>query len=241
MIKGQVINDKHADTIIKAIEKKWIVGDGVGPGHPSRGFFSDNGGEFLNEQLIDFAAAMDITIKMTAASGPWMNGSCERAHATVDKIVEKILDDEPKTDLQKAVNRACFVKNMEINKTGFSPLQLFCGRTPSFPGYSDCTPSSIELEGSNEYLQVLRRLDEGLMKQEYMLVKWIVIKEKNQELIHLRMHLISMETLFGLNLILQRNGWQGMCWLRMEKFCSFAMEIFLEGYLLNMWFQLRNI
>ena len=161
MIKGQVINDKHADTIIKAIEKKWIVGDGVGPGHPSRGFFSDNGGEFLNEQLIDFAAAMDITIKMTAASGPWMNGSCERAHATVDKIVEKILDDEPKTDLQKAVDRACFVKNMEINKTGFSPLQLFCGRTPSFPGYSDCTPSSIELEGSNEYLKVLRRLDEA--------------------------------------------------------------------------------
>ena len=90
-----------------------------------------------------------------------MNGLCERAHATVDKIVEKILDDEPKTDLQKAVDRACFVKNMEINKTGFSPLQLFCGRTPSFPGYSDCTPSSIELEGSNEYLKVLRRLDEA--------------------------------------------------------------------------------
>ena len=51
------------------------------------------------------------------------------------------------------------MKNTEINKTGFSPLQLFCGRSPTFPGLSDCTPSSIELDGNNEYLAVLRRLD----------------------------------------------------------------------------------
>ena len=97
---------------------------------------------------------------MTAASSPWMNGSCERAHATVDKMVEKILLDEPKIGLQKAVDLACFVKNTEINKTGFSPLQLFCGKSPSFPGLSDCSPSSIELEGNNEYIKILRRMDE---------------------------------------------------------------------------------
>ena len=51
------------------------------------------------------------------------------------------------------------MKNTEINKTGFSPLQLFCGKSPAFPGLSDCTPTSIELEGNNKYLSVLRRLD----------------------------------------------------------------------------------
>ena len=157
LTKGQVIHDKNPDTIIKAIENKWIIGGGFGPGHPSRGFFSDNGGEFLNTELIDFASALNISIRMTAANSPWMNGSCERAHATVDKTVAKILEDDPKMGIQKAVDLACFVKNTEINKTGFSPLQLFCGRSPSFPGYSDCTPGSIELEGSNEYL--LRRMD----------------------------------------------------------------------------------
>ena len=157
LIKGQVVNDKKADTIIKAIETKWIVGGGVGPGHPNRGFFSDNGGEFLNEDLIDFAAALDISISMTAANSPWMNGACERSHATVDRIIEKLLEDDPKLGIQKAVDLACFVKNSEITKSGFSPLQLFCGKSPSFPGYSDCTPGSIELEGSNEYLKVLRR------------------------------------------------------------------------------------
>ena len=159
LIKGQVINDKTKDTIVKGIEKKWIIGDGAGPGHPSRGFFSDNGGEFLNDDLIDFASTLNITIKMTAASSPWMNGSCERAHATVDKLVEKILEDDPKVDLQKAVDLACFVKNSEVNQTGFSPLQLHTGRSPTFPGLSDCSPASIDLEGSNEYIKVLRRMD----------------------------------------------------------------------------------
>ena len=159
LIKGQVINDKKKETIVQGIENKWILGGGGGPGHPSKGFFSDNGGEFLNDDLIEFAGALGINIKMTAASSPWMNGSCERAHATVDIMVEKILEDDSKIDLQKAVDLACFVKNTEINKTGFSSLQLFCGRSPAFPGLSDCTPANIHLEGNNEYLKVLRRLD----------------------------------------------------------------------------------
>ena len=39
LIKGKVIENKKPDTIIKALESKWIVGGGIGPGHPSRGFF----------------------------------------------------------------------------------------------------------------------------------------------------------------------------------------------------------
>ena len=132
----------------------------AGPGHPSKGFFSDNGEEFLNDDLIQFAEALGISIKMTAASSPWMNGSCERAHATVDRMVEKIVEDDAKIDLQKAVDLACFVKNTEINKTGFSSLQIFCGRSPTFPALSHCTPANIELEGNNEYLRILRRLDQ---------------------------------------------------------------------------------
>ena len=160
LIKGQVINDKKAETIIKGIESKWIIGGGAGPGHPSRGFFSDNGGEFLNDDLAAFAAALNISIKMTAAQSPWMNGSCERSHATVDRMVAKLLEDDPKLGLQKAVDTACFVKNTEINKTGFSPLHLFCGRSPAFPGLSDCTSANVDMEVNNEYLRVLRRLDE---------------------------------------------------------------------------------
>ena len=109
--------------------------------------------------MIYFAAALDINIRMTAASSPWMNGGCERNHATVDRIVEKILEEDPSIALQKAVDLACFVKNSELNKSGFSSIQLTYGKSPFFPGCSDCSPGSIELDGSNEYLKILRRID----------------------------------------------------------------------------------
>jgi hypothetical protein len=64
--------------------------------------------------------------------------------------MEKLLEDDSKLALQKALDLACSVKNTEITKTGFSPLQLYCCKSPTFPGLSDCTPSSIELEGNNE-------------------------------------------------------------------------------------------
>ena len=72
-IKGELIENKKPETIVQAIIKSWIIGDGFGPGHPVKGFYSDNGAEFLNEEVIDFAAKMDTTIKMTSGRAPWQN------------------------------------------------------------------------------------------------------------------------------------------------------------------------
>lgn len=69
--------------------------------HPSCGYFVDNGDEFLNDDLIDFVGAYNITIMMTAESSPWMNGSFERKYATVDKIMEKLMEDEPKLGFRR--------------------------------------------------------------------------------------------------------------------------------------------
>ena len=60
LIKGKYIKNKKPSTIIEAIISTWIVGDGGGPGHPKVSFWSDNGGEFLNEELINFAAAFKL-------------------------------------------------------------------------------------------------------------------------------------------------------------------------------------
>ena len=46
LIKGKYIRDKKPATVIQAIVDTWVVGNGVGPGHPTRGFWSDNGGSF---------------------------------------------------------------------------------------------------------------------------------------------------------------------------------------------------
>ena len=126
---------------MKAIVETWIIGNGMGPGYPKIAFFSDNGGEFLNEDVIDFATSMNTTIKMTAASAPWQNGLVERHHATTDIVYEKILMDDPRMSPQDAVDQAAFAKNSETNASGFSPLQLVMGQNPSFPGLAEVSPA----------------------------------------------------------------------------------------------------
>ena len=164
MIKGQFIRNKQPETIIDGILKTWVIGDGAGPGFPSRGFWSDNGGEFLNHQVIDFAASMDIDIKMTSAEAPWQNGCVERHHATADIIFQKLMEENPKMTPQEAVNHASFAKNCDTNRTGFSPLQLMTGRNPSFPGLSEVNPASCNNSSSNKYMKTLKSIDEARVK-----------------------------------------------------------------------------
>ena len=159
LIKGKFIKDKKPSTIIQGIISTWIVGDGAGPGHPKRSFWSDNGGEFLNEELIDFAAALNINIKMTAGESPWQNGTVERHHATCDIIVAKLRLENPSLGFQEAVNHAAFAKNCEINSTRFSPLQLMTGQSPHFPGLDEVNPSSCNLDSSSKYMKNLKTID----------------------------------------------------------------------------------
>ena len=126
-IKGVHIQDKNPETIVAGIIKSWIVGDGFGPGHPLKAFYSDNGGEFLNQTVVNFAATMNTTIRMTSANAPWQNGLVERHHATADIIYEKLRTDNPDMDAQTAIDHASFAKNSDINVSGFSPLQIIMG------------------------------------------------------------------------------------------------------------------
>ena len=159
LIKGKFIIDKKPATIVEGIISTWIIGDGSGPGHPTVSFYSDNGGEFLNEEVLDFAAAMDLEIKMTAAEAPWQNGIVERHHASADIIIEKYLTEDPSMDIQEAINVASFARNSETNKTGFSALQLMSGHNPHFPGLGEATPASSNMNSSSKYMRVLKAID----------------------------------------------------------------------------------
>ena len=164
VIKGQFIRNKKPATIIQAIIDTWIVGGGIGPGHPSRGFWSDNGGEFLNDEMINFAAANDINIKMSAAESPWQNGIVERHHATCDIVFAKLMKDNPAMSPQEAVHNAAFSKNCEINRSKFSPLQLMMGQCPGFPGLAEANPSSSNIDSANKYMKTLKKIDEARVK-----------------------------------------------------------------------------
>ena len=149
---------------MEAIIDSWVVGNGFGPGHPTRFFYSDNGGEFCNSELINCAAEMDTTIKYTAANSPWQNGTVERHHYTADVVFSKVMSDNPNMDPQKAVDKAAFCKNSEINQTGFSSLQLIMGKSPTFPGLAEAKPRSNDLDSSNKALRALKDIDDVRVK-----------------------------------------------------------------------------
>ena len=138
---AEVVKDKNPDTIIKAFHKKWIR---EGPGIPVKGLFADNGGEFKNPQMKEVAGKYGISLRLTAANSPWSNGKNERNHYTCDVTIEKLMEEDSTLSLEEAVSHAVNARNLQVNKTGFSPRQLVFGRQSVIPGITDGNPSSME-------------------------------------------------------------------------------------------------
>ena len=77
------IRNKQKATIVKAVIKFWI---GI-LGSPDK-FLSDNGGEFVNDEFVEFAEKFNIKILTTAAESPWSNGLCEKHNGIIGDMIE---------------------------------------------------------------------------------------------------------------------------------------------------------
>ena len=100
----------------------------------------------MNARVLDFAAAMDVDIKMTSANAHWQNGIIERNHATADLIYEKLMSENTNMKPREAINQAAFAKNSDTNQTGFSPIQLMTVMIPKFQGLAEVNPASSNLQ-----------------------------------------------------------------------------------------------
>ena len=58
-------------------------------------FLMDNDGEFANDEMLELGNQLEINIKHTAAYAPWANGINERNHASIDIMMEEMLEDLP--------------------------------------------------------------------------------------------------------------------------------------------------
>ena len=79
---------------------------------------------------------MGIGISFGPAYSPWSNGLNERNHASADLTIEKMPEDEtmPKVVLTNdLVKAATWVHNTNVNRLGFSPLQLATGKAITIP------------------------------------------------------------------------------------------------------------
>lgn len=160
LTRGKIVKDKKPETIVKAVVDLWILGGGIGPGYPNKGFYSDNGGEFQNENFSELCEKSGLTINFIPAGSAWSNGVNERNHSINDIIVHKIRSEDPDISLQEALDNALFIKNCEPNSTGFSSHQIVYGNNPNFPGLTNITPPMMEAcSVSNAARRHLERID----------------------------------------------------------------------------------
>ena len=87
--KAIVIKSKEPKVVVDSFISTWIAS---GMGAPNK-VLVDNGGEFDNPELLEAMEQFNIEVCATAAYSPWSNGICERNHAVVDLMVNKMLEE----------------------------------------------------------------------------------------------------------------------------------------------------
>lgn len=146
LTKGVWIKNKLPDTIIKETMRNWV---GAGFGYPKK-FLADNGGEFANDNFRDMCQNLNVEVLNTAARSPWMNGMMERNHAVVDRMIEKLLEDDPNMPLEIALSSALNAKNSLAMWNGFSSYQLVYGQNPNIPSVLVDNPPALEGRTTSE-------------------------------------------------------------------------------------------
>ena len=126
--------------IINALLESWVAaGYGV-----MEKILVDNGGEFDNADFRESCSVLNIKVITTAAQSPWSNGICERNHATVDHMLRKLMEENPKTPIQSLLAWATMAKNSMASYGGFSSYQLVFGRNPLIPNIENGNVAYIE-------------------------------------------------------------------------------------------------
>ena len=143
---GSILTTKKSSEIVKHFVHDWISVHG-----PPCKFFSDNGGEFNNDEVRDMAENFNIEIKSTAAYSPFSNGICERHNQTLTEIIKKVKASN-NCDWSTAMDWALMAKNTMQNVHGYSPHQLVFGQNPNLPSVLTDKPPALEGTTKSEWV-----------------------------------------------------------------------------------------
>ena len=130
---------KKPSEVINSIMQSWIAYFGV-PGS----ILNDNGGEFTAEEIREMKSILNVVDLTTGADSPWQNGLCEKNHALVDTILERLDEDYPDVDLSTKLAWAGMAKNSLQMTYGWSPNQLVFGQNPRLPNIISEGPPAWE-------------------------------------------------------------------------------------------------
>jgi transposase InsO family protein len=164
--QGVVLKDKTALSIVEAINSGWNWRFGF----PSVGFWADNGSEFLNHELNEYASKFGFVVNFGPTYSPWSNGINERNHYSADVTVKKIMEVDRKLTLKKAVEMAAWTHNTNTNILGYDPLSLVTGKSVFFPGIltgNVATESMFDSEAIKKIMERHHEITKKFREVEY--------------------------------------------------------------------------
>ena len=135
---GSLGTSKKPSVIVKHFIHSWISVHG-----PPERLFSDDGGEFNNEEIQDMAENFNIEIKATAGHSPWCNGLLERHNQTLMETLLNFKSDN-RCDWGTTLDWALMAKNTMHNVHGFSLYQLVFGQNTNLPSVLVDKPPALE-------------------------------------------------------------------------------------------------
>ena len=121
-----ILKNKSAKEVIRVLFRHWIAIFGQ-----PRCLFTDNGSEFVNEELMELAEKYDVNLQTTPVEAPFANGICERHNGVLGQMTKKLLKDRIPLDI--AICWCVNAKNSLLNVYGFSPQQLVFGKNWTVP------------------------------------------------------------------------------------------------------------
>ena len=99
LVKGCEVKTKTAQEVVSSIEDKWFYSVGC----PRKGVWGDNGTEFANNEMEKLCKKWNISFAAGPPYSPWSNGSNERNHHSCDKILKKLILENPKTPYRNSL------------------------------------------------------------------------------------------------------------------------------------------
>ena len=138
---------KTPSEVINSVMQNWIAYYGV-----PQAILNDNGGEFTAEEIRELKSMLNVQDLTTGAESPWQNGLCEKNHALLDNILERLDEDYPDVKLQTKLAWAGMAKNSLQMVYGYSPNQLVFGQNPRLPNIVTDGPPTWEEKTASEMI-----------------------------------------------------------------------------------------
>ena len=127
-----VLQSKSSSEVIDFMKQHWLPLLG-----PPRVLVCDHGREFTSHEFEQFLASQGIYAFFTGIGAPWQNGIAERSGGSLKAILSAVVVSNSVTgmrEMKNALGESVQAYNMDVNDSGFSPLQMVTGRQPRMQG-----------------------------------------------------------------------------------------------------------